>query len=246
MFANNFYVQVQTVTRGRPRPNRIYELTKARKWTYPEVAHRVRTLAEARRDESRAKCHTITINRLATGDANLTQEWMTILGEVFGVQPVEIIAQPIAENLLRVTVTCALEAGHYKKTAALSVAEQFDIMIPYQEQLNGAALYAGEIRGTDNNLRYTAGAIVVVSKLDAINGNRAREIVEGKRYHVRITRDDGMIEESIKQAALGPEGQIWLKPESSDPRHAVIPLIGRAGVTVEIIGRVRGVFLRED
>lgn len=233
--------------RDRIRPNRIHELTKQRKWTYPEVARRVRDLAEARRDPSRAKCHTITINRLATGDANLTQEWMTILGEVFGVPPAEIISQPIAENLLRVTVTCALEAGHFKKSAALPVAEQFEIMIPYAETLNGLVLYAGEIRGTDNNLRYSPGALVVVSKLEPGAINRPGEIAEGRRYHVRVTRyADGMSEESIKQLAFGPEGQIWLKPESNDPRHAAIPLLGREGVNVEILGRVRGVFLRED
>ena len=234
------------MARKRIRPNRIFELTKQRKWTYQEVAQRVRDLAEARHDANRAKCHTITINKLATGDQNLTQEWMTLLGEVFGVPPAVIIAQPLAENLLRVTVTCALEGGHFKKGAALPVAEQFDIMIPFSDELNSLALYAGEIRGTDNNLRYSAGAIVILAKLEAGAVNRPAELVEGRRYHVRVTRHDGMIEESIKQVALGPEGQVWLKPESSDPRHAAIPLQGRDGYTVEILGRVRGVFLRED
>jgi hypothetical protein len=225
------------------RPNRIFELTKARKWTYPEVAKRVRTLAISRGDDSRSKVHTVTINRLATGEANLTQEWMNILGEVFGVPATEIISSPVAQNLRRIVVEYALEAGKWCTSTVLPQSEQFAIMIPNDAHLLEATLYGGEIRGQDFNQRYGVGSIVVISKIEQKPG----EIADGKRYHVRLSREDGLIEDSIKCLTIGPEGQLWLKPESNHPSHQEwIPLQGRAGLKVEIIGRVRGVFFRED
>lgn len=231
----------------RPRPNRIFELTKARKWTYPEVARRVCELARQRGDTERANTHTITINRLATGSANLTHEWMQTLGEVFGVTPAEIISEPVAENLRRVTVVCALAGGHYRKTWQLPEQEQYDIMIPNEAAFTGLRLYAGEIRGDDTNRRYPRGAIVVISTYKPGEINQPGELKEDRRYHVRLARADGMIEDSIKTLARGPEGQLWFKPESDHPAHQEwIPITGKPGYILEIVGRVRGVFLKEE
>lgn len=229
----------------KPRPNRIFELTKARKWTYPEVARRVRELAIARGDDSRSKCHTITINRLATGDANLTQEWMNIFGEVFGVPAAEIISAPLNDNLRRVPLLYALEAGNWRRESQLPEPERYDITIPHEPALADATLYAGEVRGHDNDQRYPQGAIVIMSKLD--DPGAAGDAVPGKRYHVRVTRADGLVEDSIKLLTLGPDGQLWLRPESNHPQHQEwTPITGRSGDVVKIVGRVRGVFLRED
>jgi hypothetical protein len=231
----------------RPRPNRIYELTKARKWTYPEVAKRVRELARQRGDDERSKVHTITINRLATGAANLTQDWMVILGEVFDVPPAEIIAAPISENLRRVTVECALAAGTFRKNWQLPAPEQFDIMIPDEPAFRELSLYAGEIRGDDFNRRYPRGAIIIIAKFQPGDINRPGELKVDRRYHVRLTRPDGMIEDAIKCLTLDGEGQFWLKPDSDKPHYqGWIPLTGEPGLSVEIVGRVRGVFLKED
>lgn len=231
----------------RPRPNRIFDLTKQRKWTYPEVALRVRKIAAARGDDSKARVHTVTINKLATGQLTLTQEWMKILGDVFGVPPAEIISAPFAENLRRVVVCYALEAGNWRRTPELPANEQYDIMIRNEAALQSLSLYACEIKGPDVNLRYPIGAIVVIAKLEPGALNRPGEVIEGKRYHVRVMRDDGLVEDSIKQLTAGPEGQFWLKPESNHPAHQEwTPLAGRSGQRVEILGRVRGVFLSED
>lgn len=227
----------------KARPNRIWELTKERKWTYAIVAERVRTIAKARGDLDRAKVHEVTINRLASGKAKLTQDWMTLLGEAYAVSPAEIISAPVSQNLRRVLVICALEASNWRETNERPIKDQFEIMIPNDSALQGVSLYAGEITGDDNNLRYSRGSIVVCSKLEQKPG----EITDGKRYHVRLSRVDGMIEDSIKCLTLGPEGDYWLKPESNHPDHqAWIPLAGRDDLKVEIIGRVRGVFFRED
>lgn len=233
---------------AKARPNRIRELVKERKWTYPDVAERVRELARARGDASRAKVHTITINRLATGDAKMTQEWMNLLGEVFGVPPAEIISPPLVQNLMRVQVLYAFSGGAWRKSSMLTPAEQYQIMIPREPRLEGLNLYAGEIRGEDVNHRYRAGSVVLVAKLDPGALNRPGEVIADRRYHVRVTRAaDGLIEDSIKCLVTSADGQFWLKPESDRPEHQEwSPIVGRPGHCVEIVGRVRGVFSPED
>jgi hypothetical protein len=227
----------------KDRPNRIHELTKLRRWTYEDVAAAVQKLARARNDEAHTNVHKVTINRLATGAAQLTQAWMEILGTVFCVPPSELISSPVAQNLCRVRVIYALEAGVWRKSPDLEEKEQFDIMIPNDQLPFGAALYAGEIRGNSYNLRYPDKSIVVLSRLEQVPG----EIVEGKRYHVRSMRADGKVEDTIKCLTSDQEGRYWLKPESNDPKHQEwLPVSGTDKVRVEIIGRVRGVFYRED
>lgn len=226
----------------RPRPNRIFELTRARKWKYADVAERVRELAAARGDTARAKVHTLTINRLATGEITLTQDWMNLLGEVFTVDPAEIITAPAAQNLRRVAVAIALQAGAWRRESELPIAERYDVMIRADAALADAVLYAGEIRGADTNLRYSAGSIAILSKLAQSPG----EIIEGRRYHVRVIRADNMIEDTIK-LLCSREGQYWLRPESDHPEFQEwLPIAGKPGHRVEIVGRVRGVFFRED
>lgn len=228
---------------GKPRPNRIFELTQERKWTYEDVAERVRKIAKARGLTAHAKTHGITINRLATGKAELTQKWMNLLGDVYGVPATEIISVPVAQNMRRVRVVCALEAGAWRDGSELPQKEQFDIMIPNDPELQALSLYAGEIRGNDTNLRYSPGSIVVIASLEQKPG----EIVEGKRYHVRTLRNDGQIENTIKTLTADPDGKYWLKPESNLPQHQEwLPLAGTETIRVELVGRVRGVFYRED
>jgi hypothetical protein len=227
----------------KDRPNRIFELTKARHWTYAEVAERVRAIAKARGDAARAKVHEVTINRLSIGKAQLTQQWMELLGEVYSVPATDLISSPVAQNMRLVRVTCSLESGAWTLAADLPIEKQYEIMIPQDRTLDSLNLYAGEINGPGSDARYSEKSIVILSKITQTPG----EIIEGRRYHVRATRADGTIENTIKTLVVDPNGAYWLKPESNHPMHQEwYPIGGKPGLLVEIIGRVRGVFFRED
>jgi hypothetical protein len=224
-------------------PNRIHLLTKERRWTYALVADRVCQLAETRGDASRTSVHEVTISRLANGRLKLNDDWMEILGQIFGVPAVEIVSDPGAKISSRIRVVFALEAGQWHSASSLPDGEQFDIMMPNDKALRDLSLYAGEIRGLSNNLRYPPETIVVLSRIEQTPG----EIQVGKRYHVRVTRPDGMIEDSVKLFAQDAEGDYWLKPESDHPSHQQwVPLKGAEGLKVELIGRVRAAILRES
>lgn len=234
---------LSSANKPKSRPNRIYELMKARGWKYADVAERVSKAAQARGDDTYSKVHEVTINRLALGTAKLTQEWMNMLAEVFQVPAHEIIAPPPALNLRRVRVIYALEAGKWRRTDTMPDQEQYDIMVPDDAALLDMQLYAGEVRGAHFDRRYPDKSVLVISRIEQKPG----EIVEGKRYHVRATRhSDGAVVNSIR-CLSSDGGRYWLKPESSDPEHqAWIPLGGTPEFKIEIVGRVRGVFFRED
>lgn len=228
----------------RQYPNRIFELMKARGWTYAELADRVSRAALARGDEAHAKVHEVTINRLALGTAQLTQQWMNILAEVLHVPPHEIITAPPVQNLQRVPVSLVLEAGRWRAPDQPAAPDRPDeIMVRIESELTDAKLYAGEIHGPYFDLRYPDRSIVWLSEIEQKPG----EIAEGKRYHIRATRyADSHVLDSIRRLCAR-EGRYWLAPESSDPNgQAWLPLAGTDEFRIEIKGRVRGVFFRED
>jgi hypothetical protein len=232
-------------TADRPRPNRIYELTQKQNMTYADVAERVRQIAKQRKDKQRQKVHEITINRLATGTIALTQKWMELLAEVYCVSATELIAAPLGQNIIRVPVTFALEANVWSHDHQWQKMGCYEIMIPEDSALDGVSLYAGELRGPAANAKYPEKSVVILSKLTYHPG----EIGVGRRYHVRVTRGDGMTEETIKLLIKDEQGKYWLRPESNHPEHqAWVPLDARDGdgAKIELIGRVRGVYIREE
>lgn len=173
----------------------------------------------------------------------LTQDWMEVLGEIYGVPAVDIIATPAVGNMRLLKVTIALEGGSWRKDHSLQPNEQFEIMVPDDTRLRGVALYAAEIRGPAANLRYSDRSILIMSKLLTVPG----EIVEGRRYHVRITRTASGESEETVRLLVARQGRFWLKPESDDPEFQTwMPLDGTPECRVELLGRVRGVYFREE
>lgn len=240
----------QGPSRPLERPNRIKELTKGRRWTYPDVAERVRELAKQHGDKERLKTHEVTINRLATGAMVLTQEWMNTLGEVFGVAPTEILAArattpPTGDGKMRrVTVQLAAVVGRWGKSSnAWTDGDRFEIMIPSEAALAAERLYAVRVEDLSMNLRYPLNSIVILSEID---GQYSADVAPGRRYHVRITRGD-LVEDTIKTLTVDAAGKYWLKTESDQPQfQAWTPLAGDEGTKVHLIGRVRGVYRQED
>lgn len=214
----------------RTYPNRIAEILHERGQTYAELGDAV-------------DAHEITIAKLATGKQQLTFDWMKRLAAALGVAPQDIIAKPADSNLRRVRVRGALKAGDWAESHEWPDDDQYDVMVPDESSLRGLHLYGGEIAGESMNQRYPNRSVVVLSRI----GQRPGEIAVGKRYHVRLTRPDGQTEETVKTLVKDDEGRFWLKPESSHPEHQEwIPLDGKPGVVVELVGRVRFVVQREE
>ena len=212
------------------RPNRIAELTKSSRLTYGKVAERL-------------DVHPVTIANLARGKTELTQSWMIKFGSVFGVPPEEIIAKPVLANLRRIRVTGFIQAGDWSENHEWDYDDQYEVFIPDDAALRRISLYAAEVRGGSMNLRYPDGSVVVLSHV----GDSPNDVTVGSRYHVRITRSDGMTEDTLKTLVRRDDGRYWLKPESTEPEFQEwIPLDGRPGVTVELLGKVRYAVQKES
>jgi len=223
----------------KDHPTRIHELAMQRGWTYADVAARVQKIAATEGDQQRLNAQGATINRLATGKIKLTPNWQTILAEVFGVPVEELTSPPSAKVLRRMRVAMSFEAGNFRPTNELPEAEQFNLMVAADRELQSETLYAGEIKGDANNLRYQSGTVIVMSQLTQKPG----EIVEGKRYHVRHTRADGLVEDSVRFLTQDKDGSFWLKTESDKPEHQKALRLPSEGV--ELIGRARMAFTVE-
>ena len=211
------------------RPNRITELKNINNKTFEKIAEDLGV-------------HSLTITKLATGKQPMTLAWMERLGNYFNVSPQEIVWAPPSDSLRKVRVTGALCAGAWEENHEWDADHQYDVMVPDVQELRGVRLYASEINGPSMNKRYPDHSVVILSPLrETYVGIKA-----GSRYHVRQTREDGLVEETIKTLVRDENGEWWLMPESTDPNYQQwLALKNGDGTTVEIIGRVEFAVQRE-
>lgn len=218
-----------------PPTNRIRQLAKAKKMTYEQIAAAVDPPA-----------HHVTIAKLASGKRRLTQAWMNRLAKVLDCSPAEIIEAPPTRGLRRVPVISAVQANVWQRTSEeWSPGDRYDIMIPDDPALANATLYAVELCDESMNLRYRPGSWLVVQR---ISGTSPSAIREGRRYHVRRTRADNAVENSIKTLVKDDKSAWWLKPESTSPEFQEWTRLedSDGAVTTELIGWVRYAVQRED
>jgi len=211
-------------------PNRIAELTKQNSTSYPEIAEALHT--------SRG-----TIAKLANSTQEMTRSWQEALAGHFNVSPEEIFTPPKENRLRRIPVKGRLAAGAWQEGFTFDPEDQYDVLIPQDERLQLISLYAAEVGGSSMNMRYPAGSVIVLSYV----GDGVNDVIPGRRYHVKRTRADGMVEDTIKTLVKGEDGKFWLKPESTDPEFQEwIALEGQPGMQIELIGRVRYAVQREE
>lgn len=209
--------------------NRIAEVARERGMTYAEIAERT-------------DAHPVTIAKLATGKLGLTQEWMNRLGLALNVEPQDLIVKP-SHNLRRVTVRGYLKAGYWAEMVEWDREEWYDVFVPDEPRDRRVSLYGGQISGPSMNKRYADGSVVILTPVV----ETGEQLVPGRRYHVRRTRADGLVEETIKTFIVDAKGDRWFKPESDDPNHqSWISALGEKGEIIEVIGRVTYSVQRED
>lgn len=209
--------------------NRISEVARERGMTYAEIAERT-------------DAHPVTIAKLASGKLGLTQDWMNRLGLALNVEPQDLIVKP-SHNLRRVTVRGSLKAGYWAEMVEWDREDWYDVFVPDEPRDRRVSLYGGQISGPSMNHRYADGSVVILTPVI----ETGEQLVPGRRYHVRRTRADGLVEETIKTFIIDARGERWFKPESDDPNHqAWISALGENGETIEVVGRVTYSVQRED
>lgn len=187
--------------------------------------------------------HPITISKLISGNITLSTTWMERLAEALGVEPLDIISQKPAIPMRPVAVVSYVQAGNWAESNELLDDDKYNVAVPNDPEHAQFSLTGVEVRGPSMNKRYPEGTVLVIT--NAIETQE--DIIPGKRYVVERERADGMRECTVKTLHRDDSGQLWLLPESNDPRHQQpIEVNGDLGDTIRVVGRVAYSLLRED
>ena len=182
-----------------------------------------------------------TYNRLENEKTDLTLSRMKELAEILDVEPTDLIANSFA--MRKVHVRAFVEAGSWHDTADWPEDEWYDVAVPDAPDFRHSALYGAETRGPSMNRIYPEGTVVIFTSFI----EHPEDITPGKKYIVERERPDGLRETTVKTLWQDEEGEFWLVPESTDPRHRTpIELNAAEGYTIRITGKVVYSVRRED
>ena len=180
-------------------------------------------------------------NRLENGRVELTFSRMKEIAAILHCDPVELIANITHTRIVK--VRAFVEAGVWAESYEWNEEDWYDVAVPDDPEFRNYNLYGAETRGASMNKRYPEGTVVVFT--DPIETEQ--DIRIGRRYLVERERADGHREATVKTLIHDESGNLWLMPESSDPRHQQpIEVSGSNGDTIRIMGRVVYSVQRED
>lgn len=172
-------------------------------------------------------------NRLENGKVELTYNRMRELADIFHVEPVDLISD--SSSVRTVRVRGCVEAGSWREAFEWDEQDWYDVSVPFSPGLAAMSLYGAETRGPSMNRVYPEGTVIVFTSLI----ERPESLEVGKRYVVEREKPDGRREATVKTLARDDTGNLWLMPDSTDPRHQEpLTLEGDDGDIVRVIGRV--------
>lgn len=177
--------------------------------------------------------HITNYNRLENGKTALNQQRMEQLAQILHCAPSDFIAPP--SRLRTVSVRQHIEAGAWSESPMWDEDDWYDVAVPDDDALRHFSLYGAETRGPSMNKRYPEGSALIYTSI-----YETGEIpLPGRRYIVETERPDGLREATVKTLWRDDAGELWLLPESTDPRHQQpIRVADGDGNIVRIVGRV--------
>lgn len=212
---------------------------------YPiEMKNRIRELRETK-GLSQADLgdllgiHWQSVQRAESGKTALTRSKQEAYAKALGITADELFT---VDGFRTARVKGYVQAGHWAETWELPSEEQYEVPLPPDGNLAKVQLHAAELRGPSMNRRWPEGTVLIFT--DAVE--TGEDIIAGKRYIVERERADGLREATVKKLWKDDVGQLWLLPESDDPRfQEPIALDGTEDDTIRIVGRVRYAVSRE-
>ncbi len=205
-------------------PRRVKELREQLGLTQSELARRLDIKPQA-------------IQALEAGKVKRPR-FIVPLARELGVSPEFIEAGDSGRgpSIRRVYVRGSVQAGEWAEVWEWEKEDWYEVPVPAQRDIGNKALFAVETRGPSMNKRYPEGTILVCS--DFYRDGEPFEI--DRRYIVEVERLDGTVEATVKTLWEAEDKNLWLLPESTDPMFQTpIPLTGKEGETIRIVGRVR-------
>lgn len=181
------------------RMNRIKELREKAGLTQAALGDRAGTTAA-------------TIQRLETGQRQLTQKWANIIAHALSIEVTEIFGNIIPAHRTGLKVLGMVQAGVWRESETMDEEPFPPLPIAPDPRFQEEAQFALMVRGKSMNKIIKSGEFIVcVSWREIRRGPRDGDLVVVER------RRDGLVEATVKRVQL--KGQkLYLMPESTDPR----------------------------
>lgn len=179
--------------------NRIRELRQEKGLTIEALAELVGTTGA-------------TIQRLETGNRQLTEKWINKIAKCLDVQVAELFGNILPVDEHGLPVLGEVQAGVWKEVDNADEAKYAVLPIGPDPRFPGAEQFALMVRGESMNRVFPPGQYVVCVRWAQIGrGPRDGDLVIVER------RRDGLVEATCKRVAIKNQ-KIYLMPESNDPR----------------------------
>lgn len=179
--------------------NRIKELRLERHLTQADLAEMTETTDA-------------TIQRLETGQRQLTEKWAVKIASAMSVDVVEVFGRilPVAPNGLE--VVGEVHAGVWRETEVLDELRHAALPLGPDPRYHGKRQFALLVRGESMNKVFKPGSFIVcVAWPDVGREPREDDVVVVER------RRDGMVETTVKKVTIR-QRKLALMPDSTDPR----------------------------
>ena len=152
-----------------------------------------------------------TISKVKSAVDELVDQWIEDV-ERGRLTPIE---QPKPKHSVRhVRIVGAVEAGVFLDAVEWPEHDKYRLELPIQTPYVTKSVVGFEVRGESMNLLYPAGTIIVCVPTYDID----RRPIHGERIVV-FTRQNDLMEATVKEFRIDDDGVVWLWPRSSEPAH---------------------------
>lgn len=168
----------------------------------------------------RLGCSSQQIHRLEVGLRRLTDQWARRIGEALGEEPAVVAGFTTPEvdpaRLRMVPLIGEVEAGVWREALEWGEEEEQErFPIPVDPRWQGQPLFALRVRGPSMDRLYPDGSIIYCVRY----ADLARDPKPGERVICRRVNNNGLVEATVKELEIDPDGNAWLWPRSSHPEH---------------------------
>ena len=171
-------------------------------------------ISEPRVSELIAGRRQVKITELKTLAQFLELPPIEVLSRIVNGAPGPATGSPVLEETVH--VRGAVEAGKWIDSDDMEFPPEDwrPIDLPVDARFPKGERFGLEVRGTSMNLVYPPGTIVICVDPLRVEYDPA----PGDHVVVRVRRPDGLVELTVKEL-VAENGELWLWPRSSDPRH---------------------------
>lgn len=199
-----------------PMENKLAELRKSKGFSQTALADAIGT--------SRSQ-----IVKLESGERRLSDVWLAKIAPVLGVTQGQILGEgssmPIGSRILN--IIGEVQAGAYSEAAEFDLDDYETVAVQNSDFPPGANVFM--LRAVGDSMDQAdipdGSLLFCVTIHDFMQF--WRDIRTGDRVVVHRVRNDGFYESTVKEIIFGENGETFLKPHSSNPRHETIYIPSR-------------------